>query len=79
MSERNWIVIKGQLVDTTRGGGFEFFGPFTGEEANNVRDSMQTFAQQHGFTAITTIALHLLGVPQEMKEPAKEKESAIAR
>ena len=73
--ERKWIVIKGQLVDTTRGGGFEFFGPFTEEEANNVRDKMQTFVQQAGFTAITTIALQLLHVPQHMKAPAKEPES----
>ena len=75
MCERNWIVIKGQLVDTTRGGGFEFFGPFTYEEAGHVRDQMQAFTKQFGRTDITTIALQLLGVPDDMKAPARIAES----
>jgi len=33
---RNWIVITGQLIDSTEGGGFEFHGPFTEEEAQAV-------------------------------------------
>lgn len=35
--DNDWIVIAGQPVDTTRGGGFEFFGPFTEQEAQDVR------------------------------------------
>ena len=27
-----WIVITGALVDSTRGGGFEFWGPFSSSE-----------------------------------------------
>lgn len=37
MSERNWIILTGQPVDTTHGGGFEFHGPYTEEEAQLVR------------------------------------------
>lgn len=37
MSERNWIVLTGQPVDTTKGGGFEFNGPYTEEEAQMIR------------------------------------------
>ena len=34
---RDWIVIHGSLIDTPSGGGFEFFGPFTHEEAIEFR------------------------------------------
>lgn len=36
--EKNWIVIVGTLINTTAGdGGLEFFGPYTEEEAEQVR------------------------------------------
>jgi hypothetical protein len=42
---RDWIVIQGEaarLVNTLDGrGGFEFFGPFTHEEATFVRLNME--------------------------------------
>lgn len=34
---RDWIVIQGSIS-----GGFEFFGPFTEEEAIEVRDEFRT-------------------------------------
>jgi non-ribosomal peptide synthetase component F len=36
---KNWIVMTGQPVDSTDGGGFEFFGPFTEGEAAQVREA----------------------------------------
>jgi len=39
MMTRDWIVISGQPVDSTTGGGYEFFGPFTQEEAERLRES----------------------------------------
>lgn len=53
---RDWIVIAGSLVDTTQGGGYEFFGPFTEEEANLARDNMST----DGGHRETLIAVQLL-------------------
>lgn len=41
MLERNWIVVVGQLLDDTRGGGFEFFGPYHEHEAKTLRERMQ--------------------------------------
>jgi hypothetical protein len=38
---RDWIVIAGQLIDNTEGGGFEFFGPFTKEQAKVAADHMR--------------------------------------
>jgi hypothetical protein len=37
---RDWIVLAGQPVDTTSGGGYEFFGPFTEDEARRRREQI---------------------------------------
>lgn len=37
-AERDWIIISGQPVDTAKGGGFEFFGPFTKPEADRIAE-----------------------------------------
>jgi hypothetical protein len=39
---RDWIVVQGSLLSSAGGGGFEFFGPFTEEEAVEVRDELRT-------------------------------------
>ena len=36
--DRRWMVMSGQPLDTSEGGGFEFFGPFTEDEAKKVRE-----------------------------------------
>lgn len=37
MPIKDWIVVAGSIVDTTDGGGFEFFGPYTLEEAEETK------------------------------------------
>jgi hypothetical protein len=52
----DWIVIHGQLVDTTAGGGgFEFYGPFSEEEALLVRNDIATRRPD-----VLTLALQLI-------------------
>ena len=53
----DWIVISGQLIDTTMGGGFEFHGPFTEAEAREVRLALVNTANEDH----TCVALQLLG------------------
>lgn len=59
MHIRDWIVIAGSLIDTTKGGGFEFFGPFTEEEANFARGKL---------SGETLIAVQLLKLPHLLGE-----------
>lgn len=54
---KDWIVMSGQPVMTTTGGGFEFFGPFTEEQAKIVREKL---ADSRGERV--SIAIQLLGV-----------------
>jgi hypothetical protein len=35
--EKNWIVLSGAVLHSRSGGGFEFFGPYTEEDARLVR------------------------------------------
>lgn len=44
-----WIVITGSLIDTTKGGGFEFIGPFSTEEAAiEHRDAAKVYLSEKG-------------------------------
>jgi hypothetical protein len=52
----DWIVICGDIVNTTKGGGFEFFGPFTEAEAEEVRQNLDCPGE------LITMAIQLLGV-----------------
>jgi len=56
----DWIVIAGQLIDTAKGGGFEFFGPFTKSEAEEVRQSMHDASSYNKDRVY--MAVQLLGV-----------------
>ena len=58
---RDWMVMSGCILDTTAGsGGFEFFGPFTEEEAHQVRER---FAGVHPNPNAQVIAVQLLTPP----------------
>ena len=61
---RDWIVIQGNLLNSTRDGGFEFFGPFTEAEAIKVRDDMKS----EGGTPDLTICVQLLKLPNVLGE-----------
>jgi hypothetical protein len=37
---KNWIVMQGTILNTVNGGGFEFFGPYTEQEAIMVKNHM---------------------------------------
>lgn len=34
---KNWIIVAGQPIGRVSGGGFEFFGPFTEEQALRIK------------------------------------------
>jgi hypothetical protein len=40
MEEKDWIVITGYLINTGVGGGLEFFGPFTEEQAKKFQSKI---------------------------------------
>lgn len=58
MTIRDWIVIRGSIIDSTQGGGYEFFGPFTEGEAKFVRERMHTPHDE-----MQTISIQLLKLP----------------
>lgn len=65
-TDKNWMVIDGQPIDTICGGGFEFFGPFTEAEARIVRQSILVARQQAGSGephGSITMAVELLRYP----------------
>lgn len=62
-NERNWIVIAGQLIDTTKGGGFEFFGPYTEDEAEAVKQRLCGSAPLE--TDKLTMAVELLRISDD--------------
>ena len=49
MTKRNWIVISGGIVDTVKGGGLEFFGPFTEPEAEAYKQHQDQHKLQINF------------------------------
>jgi hypothetical protein len=57
---RDWIVIAGQLIDDVNGGGYEFFGPFTEDEAQEVRQGMAEASKNNEDRMV--VAVQLLGV-----------------
>ena len=72
---KNWIVISGQPIDTVDGGGFEFFGPFTKDEAKWVRK--QQLSQYYPPGNWISIAVQLLDYPAltRMKQYEPEDQS----
>jgi hypothetical protein len=44
--------MTGQPIDTTKGGGFEFFGPYTEDEASIVRERMISKGEAGSWIAI---------------------------
>jgi len=68
---RNWIVMTGQPLDTTKGGGFEFFGPYTENEAKAKREEkiawLKEFEQSQGHNAEKFGATKLVLVVQLLK------------
>ena len=45
---KDWIIICGQPIDTVRGGGYEFYGPFTDTEAHEIRQKIVERYQKAG-------------------------------
>ena len=62
---RDWIVISGGIINTTKGGGYEFFGPFTEAEAVEVRDELRSEGNSN---EITTTCIQLLKLPNMLGE-----------
>lgn len=56
-SLQNWIIIKGQPIDTTHGGGFEFFGPYTEAEAKLIRSKLLDRKEEPGQTIVLAVQL----------------------
>jgi hypothetical protein len=42
----DWIVMQGTLINTVQGGGFEFFGPYTEQEAIKAENTLNATAKQ---------------------------------
>ena len=61
---RDWIVIHGSVVNTVTGGGFEYFGPFTWQEARKAQSAM--FKPEY-----STIMIQLLRVGDTRKIPSR--------
>jgi hypothetical protein len=55
---RNWIVVAGSIVNTTNGGGYEFFGPYSQRQAERLRSSLEAPDRE-------AIAVELLYHPSE--------------
>jgi hypothetical protein len=66
MNEENWIVYCGTILDTTKGGGLEFFGPFSEASALEARTNMVTDMTASGHIAGTFMceAVELLHWPK---------------
>jgi hypothetical protein len=52
MEDRNWIVMTGHPVNTSLGGGFEFFGPYSEEEAKKFQSKMVSLQQPGNWIAV---------------------------
>ena len=69
---RDWIVIVGHLLDTVKGGGFEFFGPFTEAEAityrNAVVDSDICIAVRQSDDSLCIAVQLLKAIPMERSD-----------
>jgi hypothetical protein len=63
---KNWIVISGRLLDTIRGGGFEFLGPFTQEEAERYVEIIKQHVVVGG--DVMAIAVELLRVDLDVAD-----------
>jgi hypothetical protein len=61
---RDWIVIQGTLINTEIGGGFEFFGPFTEDEAKHAFVNPQIDRPEVG-----TFIVQLLNLPSHLALP----------
>lgn len=72
---RDWIVLTGQPVDTTKGGGFEFLGPYTEKEAHMVRDHMVSNTEPG---ACICLAIQLIGsrIPTRIMQQQRIKEDS---
>ena len=68
--KKNWIVISGQPVDSVDGGGYEFFGPYTEEEAQAERESVMAGYLKLGHVpgSFIVMAVELLGKSGETDE-----------
>jgi len=59
MEDKKWIVMTGQPIDTIKGGGFEFFGPYTEDDAKEVQKRFLELKNPYPGSQIC-IALQLL-------------------
>lgn len=63
MMERNWIVVTGQLVNTVKGGGFDFLGPYTENEAETIKRRLWGMTDLQ--VGALTMAVELLRIPDD--------------
>jgi hypothetical protein len=56
----DWIVMQGTIINTAKGGGFEFFGPYTEQEAIKAEKTLNATAKECKRPDVIATRLQLL-------------------